>query len=363
MLRTTLATDANRNYNEFLADYLDLAHSLCAFIYPSGLLHYVCTQAEWDAVHPPVLNAANVLAPVPYHANPTIPAALGANPTAAAISFRERQHKDYIEEVQAAQYLKESLLTAVGTDNCRLLEDPFTGTRLITCREIVERMRLEHGTATVATLTSWERDLDSPIDPTKPFSHLATTHRFINARLQAAGQPKSEFTKCMLLTAAVSLYPEYTKAIQDYNTATPVLALRTVAALSAYVTLHQPNTTVSSAGYAHAIMTPAMQSAVDAAVAQALLVARGGGSSSGRTGGRQQVARGDTGRNAPRRSSAAGGVGSLSRRYCHVHGYEGHFGRSCRVMSNANLSAPGSYAQAQITALDHHACGGSQSNF
>jgi len=110
-------------------------------------------------------------------------------------------------------------------------------------------------------------------------------------------------------------------------------------------------------------MTPAMQSAVDAAVAQALLVARGGGSSSGRTGGRQQVARSDTGRNAPRRSSGAGGVGSLPRRYCHVHGYDGHFGRSCRVMSNANLSAPGSYAQAQITALDHHACGGSQSNF
>jgi len=29
----------------------------------------------------------------------------------------------------------------------------------------------------------------------------------------------------------------------------------------------------------------------------------------------------------------------------------------------SNHSAPGSYAQAQITALDHHACGGSQSNF
>jgi len=31
-------------------------------------------------------------------------------------------------------------------------------------------------------------------------------------------------------------------------------------------------------------------------------------------------------------------------------------------MSNANLSAPGSYTQAQLTAIDHHTCGGSQSN-
>ena len=164
-LSTTLEIDANLHYFDFHSDYLDLAHSLCPFLYESGLLHYVCTQAEWDAIHPPAINAAGVLEAIPFPAAPVIPAALGANAAAAAaIALRERQHKEYIEEVQAAQYLKESLLKSIGMDNCRLLADPFTGTRLITCRNIVERMHLDHGTATVATLHSWREELDRPID-------------------------------------------------------------------------------------------------------------------------------------------------------------------------------------------------------
>ena len=362
-LTTSLDSDANGNYFEFHSDYLDLAHGLCPFLYPAGLLHYVCTQAEWDAIHPPVLNAAGVLEPIPFPAAPVIPPALGANAAGAAIALRERQHREYIEEIQAAHHLKDSLLSAIGIDNCRLLADAFTGMRLVSCRDIVDRMRLEHGTASVATLHAWRTALDLPLDPTKPFSHLATSHRFLCARFQEAGQPLSEFVKCSLLAAAVSMYPEYSKAIQDYNTITPILGLRTVADLSAYVMLHQPSlTTAAGAGYAHAAMAPAMLHAVNQAVAQAFSAARAGGGSAGRSGARRRVRAGPVGRGDLAHSTPPAGLPLTPRRYCHVHGYDGHIGRHCRVMTQANIASPGTYSSPQLTAIDHVACAGSSAN-
>ena len=43
----------------------------------------------------------------------------------AAIDLRERHHRKYIEEIQAAHHLKDSLLSAIGVEDCRLLAKAY----------------------------------------------------------------------------------------------------------------------------------------------------------------------------------------------------------------------------------------------
>ena len=199
-------------------------------------------------------------------------------------------------------------------------------------------MLATHGTADIATLNEWKSLLKAPLESGKGFSHLATLHRHYNARLENNGQPESELTKCTRIAAAVSTYPEYTKAGNDYNTTTPLVAQRTFDDYCAYVNLHVPNITVGGAGYANGAMV------------------------AGRGAGRGRANRG-IGHSGQGQGRLA--VKGLLRNYCYMHGYDGHKGpgpSGCRGMSAANSATPGTYTNAMINAADHLS-GGSQHNF
>ena len=110
--------------------------AILATLIPRTVCARFCSHAKWDAIHPPAFNGAGVLAFTPFPTAPIIPAALGANALGAAIALRKRQHSEYIAEIQAAHDLKDSPLSGIGVDNCRLLADALTGVRLISCRDI-----------------------------------------------------------------------------------------------------------------------------------------------------------------------------------------------------------------------------------
>ena len=55
------------------------------------------------------------------------------------------------------------------------IADPFTTMRLISRRDTVDRIRLEHGTAVDATMHAWRTALNLPLDLLKPFSHLTSS--------------------------------------------------------------------------------------------------------------------------------------------------------------------------------------------
>jgi len=190
-------------------------------------------------------------------------------------------------------------------------------------------MLASHGTADIATLNEWKAILKAPLEAGKGFSHLATLHRHYNARLEDNGQPESELTKCSRIASAVNTYPDYSKAGNDYNTTTPLVANRTFDGYCAYVNLHVPNITVGGAGYANAAMV--------------------------------------AGRGAVRTGAGRGGAGrgrGAALNYCYMHGYDGHKGTGstgCRGMVAANIATPGTYTLAMLNAADHLS-GGSQRN-
>ena len=351
-LRVNLASNANLNYFEWNSEVHSIAASKCRSKYPSGLLHHVCTQAVWDLQFPPVINADGDLEAIPYPPPSVLPPEVNVGAAAAVIAARERVVREHVTEVDSIEELKEIMLESIGLENIRLIADPITGTRNLTLRAIMDQMRLAHGVANIATLIELKSQLTKPLEAGKPFSSVSTLHRYIHARLQEQGQAESEFNKCNFVAEAVNMYAEYSKAIQDYNTTIPIIALRTFDGTCAYVNLHQPNVTVSGAGYSNAAITSAsIQKLVQDEFRRQFATGTAVGSGARGQGGRGHVGRGRGGR-----PQAVG-----LRNYCFKHGYDGHQGLGCYFMRNANQATPGTYNTGQLAATDH-LTGGSQQN-
>ena len=318
-LRVNLNVNSNLNYFEWNSEIHSLAASKCRSKYPSGLLHHVCTQDVWDIQHPPAINADGDLLAIPYPPQSILPAELNVGAAAAVIAARERGVKEHVTEIDSIEEIKDIMLESIGLENIRLIADPITGTRNLTLREIMDHMRLAHGVANVSTLTELKSQLMKPLESGKPFSSISTLHRYIHARLFEQGQAESEFNKCNFVTEAVSMYPEYSKAINDYKTTTPIIAMRTFDGTCAYVNLHQPNITASGAGYSNAAITQAsIQKLIQDELKRQFTAGIGAGPSNRAQGGRVQAGRGRGGR------SQAVAVGQ--RNYCFKHGYDGHTG-------------------------------------
>ena len=122
----------------------------------------------------------------------------------------------------------------------------------------MDDMRTLHETADVATLNGWKAELYRPHYPAYDFNHLDTFHRFLNARLEASRQGDSELTECTNIKNAISTFLAYKRAIAECHTAAPIVVQRTIADLTAYAILHQPNITVGATHYGNAAMPPAM---------------------------------------------------------------------------------------------------------
>ena len=62
------------------------------------------------------------------------------------------------------------------------------------------------------------------------------------------------------------------------------------------------------------------------------------------------------------RPTRAAGLSLAPRRYCNVHGYDGHIGRQRRVMTQTNIASPGTYSQPQLSAIYRFTFAGSSVN-
>ena len=351
-IRFSLAINANSVYPDWLADVQNLAGSLGQGLRPSGLFDLVATPAEWDRQYPPAPDAAGDLVPVPFPVAPVLPADLQVGAAAAAIAVHERLVKQVVQYRELCEVLKAAILDSIGQDNVRAVSDAISGTRLLQPMAIMDAMRALHGTANVATLNGWKAELQKPHDPAYDFNHLATSHRFLNARLEVNGQGESELTKCTNIEHAVSTFPGYRRAIAEYYTATPIVAQRTIAGLTAYVMLHQPNITVGAAHYGNAAMPPALAHMFQAYLDQHYPVA-GPGVGAGPGRGRGADNRAPNGRGGRGQGGRGRGAAPGNRNYCFKHGYDGHRGPACNFMWSANQTALGAYTAAQIAAPDH----------
>ena len=80
-----------------------------------------------------------------------------------------------------------------------------------------------------------------------------------------------------------------------------------------------------------------MLHAVNQTVAQSVCAVRAGGGGAERSAARRRVRSEPVGRGDPGPSTPPAGLPLAPRRYFHVHGYDGHIGRHCRVILRLSL--------------------------
>lgn len=350
MFHNTLLVDPMANWHNFYQDVLDAYSNKGRAFYDHGLIHLICSDAEWAALpgNEPVADANGDLQPVLRPGLPIRPAPLANNAAAPAVALYNREVERYVSLMDCISDLKQIFLSSIGKDLTRLVAEPIHGTRNLTVFLMLNILRPIYGTPTATTISLWLNELSQPMAATDYFSNLLSTHRGIHDNLARAGQPLSEYEMIQKLAQAVSTYPGHTECIKNYKIANPALANQTFANLGAYVVLQAPNLTTGNLGYSAAAVTleqVAMMISAESKKAYAQGLQDGSASRS-----HVQIPHRKDGNH--NRSM----VGT-ARRYCYLHGYGTHSGPECHEMK----LAVNTYPPVKVNAKDHLS-GGSRRN-
>jgi len=336
------------NWHNFYQDVLDAYSNKGRAFYDHGLIHLICSDAEWNTLpgNEPVADANGDLQPVPRPGLPIRPANLANNAAAPAVALYNRESERYVSLMECISNLKQLFLASIGKDLTRLVADPIHGTRNSTVLAMLTILRPIYGTPTATTISQWLHELTQPLSSTDTFSNLLSSHRGIHDNLARAGQPLSEYELITKLSQAVSTYPGYTDCIKNYKIAHPVLANQTFANLGAYVVLQAPNLSTGTLGYSAAAVTLEQVTAMISAESKKAYAQGVQDGSRGRAQG------------PPRRDGHNNRfVAGTMRRYCYLHGYVTHSGPDCHEMK----LDPSTYTTVKVTAKDH-LTGGSKRN-
>lgn len=339
MFNTTLLLDPMANWHLFYQDVLDAYSTRGRAFYDNGLIHMVCSDAEWSSLpgNEPVADANGDLQPVPRPGPPLRPGTLPNNAAASAVALYNRESERYISLMDGISQLKQMFLASIGRDLVRIVADPVHGTRHITVFTMLNILRPIYGTPTAKTISGWLQVLSNPMSATETFSTLLSTHRGIHDNLARAGQPLSEFEMTSKISQSVSNFPEYSECIRNYKIANPLLANQTFAALGAYVVVQSPNLTAAALGYSAAAVTVDQVAAMISAESKKAYAQGLQDGASNRN--RALTARKDGNRRAP----------FSGRPYCYLHGYVSHSGQECNEMKLDTTT----FSAIKVNAKDH----------
>ena len=277
IIPTRLETDPRVNVHQWTMDHCDLASTLATRCYPGGLYGagYALTDAAWNQEHPPQK-------PVP---RPTIPLPdeVAGNASNATVALYQNDLAMHHAFNQAIEDYRQALLLSIGPTIRAELQHPTTGFRAVTVTTIINHVQEHYGTPTAQSLHALHARLDVPFESEATFRAEARQFQVNLAHLSNAGQPISAYQAMTKLEHATAHLPNVTFAIGQYKRTTEQ-AVRTLAAMIAFVTKHMDNVTVADAGYAGAAATT-------------------------RNDGPPRV-------------------------YCYAHGYDKHAGTVCKLMAS-----------------------------
>ena len=299
-------------FAEFERQVYDDAGSSCLDIFPHGLLSFVVSTPIWnnfpdnniivDGV--PTIRARNSLLP------PLQPA---DNAVAGLWKAFEARSKAYDKfETALALLLKRIKLTLPLADR-NFLSHPVLGLVNFTTLQLMEHLRHQYGTFRATDFANLTLQLQQKMPAGSDFADIASKQRLIFAQFATNAQPLSELQQCQFLSSAISPHPHLVKARDLYYQNQPEPALQTFAALTAYVTLHSPNLLVTSADFGFSSQATAK----------------------------------------PSTSTTPQSV-DPPRKYCYVHGYDGHSSSKCRIMANDTAN----YSVTARSAKNHTALSG-----
>lgn len=303
----------------------------------TGLLGYFLPAVQWN-IFPRNIRQDGTIIPVFDIVTPIAQPA--GNATNAVVKIWEKAQSDRTLIHNAVQAFTAKLINSLPPADISELGHPTWGILDVTAADIYQHLITKYSVLNAADFATITAKLSEPKSADEDFPALAERHRDLHAVCASAGQPISEYNKCLHYIEAVRTNPAGVFATQLYTQATPLIGDQTFANLVAHVALHAPNyvPTTKTLGFSVAM---AAQTAPPPPTTEASLAAQ--------VAKLQRDIATLKGNNAKKSATAR-------TKYCHVHGYGYHTGVTCKTM----LADPSLYSATQLSAADPtHPPGGS----
>jgi hypothetical protein len=289
-------------------------------------------EAEFNALHPPTLNADGTSTPA-TRIPPDAPV-LAANATTAASVKYQSDLQEFVSFTTAENAVKAKILETAG-DNFRIAtSDEYDSHMLTTAKSLLAYAHEHYGTADQATFDSYNKSLEAPLADMTNFRAHANGMTKIFRLLAAAGQAKSNSDQIALLIRNTAAHPAIAAAIVDFNKLNPVFLLRTFPALVEYIAIHAPILSTAGnmayVGHAHASDMTAMKKQLsELATSMSALIREN--EALKRNNNTTSAIPHAPPRQAQKQYSTPRTPAPLG--YCFHHGF-GHKGSKCRHMAN-----------------------------
>jgi hypothetical protein len=336
-----LGDKSSLHFLDFKEEQLTHAMELCGQHHTFVLSHHLLSEDQWQALPGNVFEDVNGdMQPNPVPDDAVKPEAPNAADNVNQRATKAYQLQVFNDEIAGKKVLKKFLVKGAGPINELLLGGP-SEIRTLFPPDIYARLCELYNEIDEATITAWTATLDNPHSATDSITKTVGLHAQVHARLAEAGHALRDFDKMTKLKHAFHAFPAVMASIHDYEVAKPLLSDRTSLELSNHLIRQQSVITTGSIGFtANAALTRAdvqamLQTAVADAYQQGLAAGRGTGGGRGNAGGGLGAAgRRGAGGGRGGRFAGRGAPAGAPRRYCYLHGYDGHAGARCFGMAN-----------------------------
>ena len=293
---------------------------VCTMYSPHGLLGYILGDAEWAAR--PGNNAATPRPVFPVYID--ITEAMTNVQQAAGTASNTR-----LRDLTAGWKFCQDAYIAGLAEHRQAYENQATGLIDLTIQALHAAVKVDHGTITSSDFEELDVILDSPLVTESRSTFIAYTlamTEIFNIKLES-GNADSNKVQLDYLRRGIAFHPYIATAFQDYVDANPLLADRSFANASTFITTRLNNytgVTAATMGFSALATTNRTtprsytQAEFDARYQQGRKDGRAGGSSA---------------------KSGAGGGGPSNNPYCYKHGKVGHLGKDCDEMNTSARSS------------------------
>ena len=303
-----------------------------------GVNGFLSNDADYQAA-PRAHGAAAVFVPRPHPGDR--PVLAGPAPDAAAVAIHadackihDKTGELYYDEQRNKAAFKLLMCGAVPEWSLAVINDPITGLRNRTIRQIYVHLIGQFLTMSPTDLAESIRSLDVQFDPnTKSVVEHIADHRRIHALQASNNSAMPETRKVHSFIGSLTAVGYYEPRILHYQIAQPLAAAQTFLEISTAIQEFEMNsnktTTSKAAGYAAAMQPPPAAQPIPAIAAAAAGAGGGGGAApagGGGGGGAGGGGAGGGGRRGGRggRGLGRGGRGGAAGRppiaYCWTHG-------------------------------------------
>ena len=306
--------------------------------FPGGLLYLVVPIAEYNAI--PLITVGGHLIPPTI---PVYPADLPGNASASDIASYRIQVDLCLHYFRLLDAFKSAILVAMGDALVQPITDAQAGYAVtMPVLEIFDHLRATYGVLTTGDIRALQAQLQNLIqgDDMPTFVSFAANFSETIERLETAGQGLRPFQQMEFFINSTSTQPNISRAIEKYVETNPVLGLRSLPLMIAYVRTNLSNITPTSAASGYSAMA---QKQFEKACTDKILDLE-----NRLAAAVSQISSGSkapwTAPSSPRPKNKQPFVRPATRQYCYFHGFCDHLGKSCRVL----LKNHGQFSPAQI---------------